>query len=301
MHILNIVNDDDDDDDEEEEEEVDDDYDNDDDAGEQHFLSDGRGSIQYLGNRRYTGSGKERQERPRGTDGELGMNSSSDLHSGKETNGSRYGSGQQRVRPSRTFEAPMRSKVAMPPVARRKSDAVEAYHRRQQSPTQNGTFFSRYYYARSNAWPGRPGDSDRQGGKRQGSSSNKRSKLVGWFNNGSLKLSTIVWPGGSIVGPVARGPRILRVVTMAVDPFVMEQPDMGACPTSTPCLRISPAVDESGSKVRGRSAKGTGGIGLHDEEASRSVENDTRRNLLENIFEDFESRGEDLKADLESR
>lgn len=312
VHILNVVDDDDDDDeenvyddDDDDGEDVVDDDDDGDDDGKRHFLSDGRRHIRYHGNEGYTDGGNGRQEPPHGIDDEeLFKNSSSDLRSGKDANGEQ----QPRAHPSRTlFVAPTRRNVSSSLLgARRKSHAGEAERhlperkassigrRRQQSSTPNATFFNRYRP---------PSHSDRQGVKRRGSSSDRRSKLLGWFNNGSLKLSTIVWPGGSFVGPAARGPRILRVVTMAVDPFVMEQPDMGSCRTSTPCLRISAMDDERGSKVRGRISKGTGGTDRGgDEEAYRSVEEERRRNLLENIFEDFESgKNEFSKADLESR
>ena len=67
----------------------------------------------------------------------------------------------------------------------------------------------------------------------------KRWRTVGYYNNGTAKVSTIVWPGGDISGPIVVGERTLRVVTNAVEPFVMEQLAVDdQCETAVPCLSV---------------------------------------------------------------
>ena len=69
--------------------------------------------------------------------------------------------------------------------------------------------------------------------------SRKRWRTAGYYTNGTTKLSTIIWPGGGIAGPIVSGERILRVVTNIVEPFVMEQmATKNKCETAIPCLCV---------------------------------------------------------------
>ena len=63
-------------------------------------------------------------------------------------------------------------------------------------------------------------------------------KVIGNLRNESLQISTIIWPGNTVSGPTEKGERTLRVVTVVVEPFVMEQQSMGSCLTYVPCLRV---------------------------------------------------------------
>ena len=55
----------------------------------------------------------------------------------------------------------------------------------------------------------------------------------------SLEVSTIIWPGETVSGPVTRGDRTLRIVTNIVAPFVMESVAVnGKCTTAQHCLRV---------------------------------------------------------------
>ncbi len=67
----------------------------------------------------------------------------------------------------------------------------------------------------------------------------KRWKVIGKYEDEVLKISTIVWPGNTVAGPITDGQRILRVVTNTVPPFVMTQEAYdGQCITALPCLRV---------------------------------------------------------------
>ena len=67
----------------------------------------------------------------------------------------------------------------------------------------------------------------------------KRWKVIGNFRNNTARVSTIVWPGKTLSGPITTGERTLRVVTNIVAPFVMEQETIAnKCTTAIPCLRV---------------------------------------------------------------
>ena len=70
-------------------------------------------------------------------------------------------------------------------------------------------------------------------------SGHMRWKVVGASRNGTLRLSTIVWPGDTLAGPKGVGGMTLRIVTNIVPPFVFEQNAVfGSCFTGVPCLRV---------------------------------------------------------------
>src|SRR6218665_221013 len=67
----------------------------------------------------------------------------------------------------------------------------------------------------------------------------KQWRVIGSLRNDTVRFSTIVWPGNTVSGPTAKGQRTLRVVTVIVEPFVIEQPAVsGRCLTTVPCLRV---------------------------------------------------------------
>ena len=69
----------------------------------------------------------------------------------------------------------------------------------------------------------------------------KRWKEIGRYRNDTFRVSTIVWPGRTLAGPIVMGERTLRVVTNIVAPFVMEQEAIAnKCLTAVPCLRVGP-------------------------------------------------------------
>ena len=62
---------------------------------------------------------------------------------------------------------------------------------------------------------------------------------IGHVRSDGVKFTAVLWPGDTVTGPPASGPRTLRVVTAVADPFVMEQSAIGEnCTTSVPCLRV---------------------------------------------------------------
>lgn len=68
----------------------------------------------------------------------------------------------------------------------------------------------------------------------------KKWKNVGSLYNDTFKMSTVVWPGDTVSGPITMGKRTLRVVTNIVPPFVMEaEAIQEACTTAVPCLRVN--------------------------------------------------------------
>lgn len=73
----------------------------------------------------------------------------------------------------------------------------------------------------------------------------KRWKSIGKYRNDTFKVSTVIWPGKTLSGPIVMGERTLRVVTNIVAPFVMEQEAIAnKCLTAVPCLRVENATKD---------------------------------------------------------
>ena len=66
----------------------------------------------------------------------------------------------------------------------------------------------------------------------------KHWKYLGHYHN-TFRVSTIVWPGNTISGPITKGRRLLRVVTATVEPFVMAaQSEDSGCNPAVVCLKV---------------------------------------------------------------